>query len=144
VSTAGVVAVGTDKGWVGIYNHSDSYPTWLGRRIWEYLRTQGIQNYLATIANHPHGWSVWPEICYCHSEKFAADLRPIMYRSSDFADPCCDEYVYVLDPATNLLHILGSKRILERFQHRLLGSWFLTDNEPDWASLERRGAKWRE
>ena len=26
-------------GWIGVYNHSDSYPTWMGPRIWEYAQT---------------------------------------------------------------------------------------------------------
>lgn len=37
MSTRGCVAVKTEEGWRGIYNHYDSYPTGLGRELWEEL-----------------------------------------------------------------------------------------------------------
>jgi len=38
MSTRGVVAVGTEKSWRGVYNHSDSYPSYLGEDISAELR----------------------------------------------------------------------------------------------------------
>jgi hypothetical protein len=32
------VAVKRGDGWAGVYNHCDSYPTWLGRELWKHLR----------------------------------------------------------------------------------------------------------
>src|SRR4029453_10607227 len=39
MSTRGVIAVRIDGETKGSYNHSDSYPTWLGNQVLEYLRT---------------------------------------------------------------------------------------------------------
>lgn len=43
MSTRGCVAVKRGKGWEGVYNHFDSYPSGLGSGLWEYLqgKTQG-------------------------------------------------------------------------------------------------------
>lgn len=41
MSTRGAIAIARGDGWVGVYNHSDSYPTWLGPRIWRYLQEDG-------------------------------------------------------------------------------------------------------
>ncbi len=38
MSTRGSVAIGTPKNWRGVYNHWDSYPTGLGRSIWQHLQ----------------------------------------------------------------------------------------------------------
>jgi len=38
MSTRGVVAVGTEKSWRGVYNHCDSYPSYLGEDISAELR----------------------------------------------------------------------------------------------------------
>ena len=43
MSTRGVVAVGNLRHWRGVYNHSDSYPTWLGRQLYEHL-TEALRN----------------------------------------------------------------------------------------------------
>jgi len=39
MSTRGCVAIGTPSKWRGVYNHWDSYPTVLGREIWQHLRS---------------------------------------------------------------------------------------------------------
>jgi hypothetical protein len=139
MSTRGVIAIGTAKGWAGVYQHNDSYPTWLGRKIWEFLKKQGIQAFMETIAQHPGGWSSWPERCYCHHEAYAnEDRRPTMYLSADFVDPLFSEWVYVLDPATEQLHIIGSRRMGKKiWQHCLLRTVSLEDNEPDWTAIRR-------
>lgn len=53
MSTRGCVAFGTPEKWRGVYNHFDSYPTGLGREVWE----RAIVN-LASPAN-PRGLLVW-------------------------------------------------------------------------------------
>ena len=39
MSTRGSVAIGTPKNWRGVYNHWDSYPTRLGKELWNHLQT---------------------------------------------------------------------------------------------------------
>jgi hypothetical protein len=48
MSTRGAIAVRKGKGWQGVYNHSDSYPTGLGPDVWqviqESLKGQGLKS----------------------------------------------------------------------------------------------------
>ena len=37
MSTRGCVAIKTEDGWRGVYTHWDSYPTGLGKELWDYL-----------------------------------------------------------------------------------------------------------
>ena len=39
MSTRGCVAIRrNDGGWIGVYNHSDSYPTGLGAEVWDHVQ----------------------------------------------------------------------------------------------------------
>lgn len=40
MSTRGAVAIKTETGWRGVYNHFDSYPEGLGKDVWDHLKTQ--------------------------------------------------------------------------------------------------------
>lgn len=42
MSTRGCVAIKQGDGWVGVYNHSDSYPTGLGKDLWDYVHQDGV------------------------------------------------------------------------------------------------------
>lgn len=101
MSTRAVIARLTNEGWEGIYQHSDGYPTGLGRELWAYLKNEydgNLELFLSDVIEaHPGGWShlarsVPPEQwdayrdsgfstsffeqhaareCYCHSPGFA-------------------------------------------------------------------------
>lgn len=44
MSTRGCVAWREKDGtWKGVYNHSDSYPTWLGAEVWEWINKLGAE-----------------------------------------------------------------------------------------------------
>jgi hypothetical protein len=45
LSTRGCVAVKTGTGWRGVYNHSDSYPTGLGKELWEHLKGKDLKKF---------------------------------------------------------------------------------------------------
>ena len=42
MSTRGFVGIGNESEWSGRYNHSDSYPTWLGKEVWHFA-TEAIR-----------------------------------------------------------------------------------------------------
>ena len=42
LSTRGCVAIKRGSGWIGVYNHSDSYPTGLVKDLWDYLHQDGV------------------------------------------------------------------------------------------------------
>jgi hypothetical protein len=59
MSTRAVIAKQTPYGWEGIYNHSDGYPTGLGRELWRTVRTvDSLERFLEDVIDaHPGGWS---------------------------------------------------------------------------------------
>lgn len=101
MSTRAVIARQTSDGWEGAYQHSDGYPTVLGRELWHCLRAeygQDLDTFLGDVIDaHPGGWSqfckavpreLWTEYqqsgfseeffsrhavreCYCHTTRFA-------------------------------------------------------------------------
>jgi hypothetical protein len=101
MSTRAVIARQTRDGWEGVYQHSDGYPTGLGKELWHCLRDEYLGDLIRFVEEiieaHPGGWShfckaiprdLWPEYersgaskdffeqharreCYCHSPYFA-------------------------------------------------------------------------
>lgn len=101
MSTRAVIARQTNDGWQGVYQHSDGYPTGLGRELWSALHHEeggDVPAFVhAVIDSHPCGWShfapaipaeLWDAYeesgfsaeffaahaireCYCHSSRFA-------------------------------------------------------------------------
>jgi hypothetical protein len=62
MSTRAVIARQTSDGWEGIYQHSDGYPTGLGRELWRSLHSPEYNGDIARFLNdvidaHPGGWS---------------------------------------------------------------------------------------
>jgi len=45
MSTRGCVAIGTPKAWEGVYNHYDSYPTGLGKDLWDHLKGKDLKDF---------------------------------------------------------------------------------------------------
>lgn len=58
MSTRGCVAIAFPRGhWKGVYNHSDSYPTWLGKKLWAYLHRDHVElEGFAEILLHYDDW----------------------------------------------------------------------------------------
>lgn len=59
MSTRGAIGAQRGDTWRGVYNHSDSGPSWLGRELWQYLHTHGADEYRALIENTPQGFSTF-------------------------------------------------------------------------------------
>jgi len=95
-------------------------------RVWEMLKTEeGRTRYKSLILNHPSGWSVFGETCYCHDPYFAKrdgslDPKSEHYKENapdgrmgqDTADALFIEWVYILDEhedGLDKLHILTSQ-----------------------------------
>lgn len=112
--------------WEGIYSHSDGYPTWLGKQIWDVLHRDflgnkgdfGVGNKSTPenavrafidiyIKGHPAGWSSFGNQCYCHDPAFV--LRDGVQESkitNEYNDPLSIEYVYILEEETCTMYIL--------------------------------------
>lgn len=164
MSTRGCIAERIGNHWRGVYQHSDSYPTWLGPKIWDILHDTfkgDIRAFLDfTIKEHDGGWSRFPNICYCHGHFAERDgtkpgeekgiikgcecnRKP--YRSDSNDGPICDplfiEWVYILDPKFKkmaiLSHIredLGKDNCL--YKHQFIRTVSLNEEEPYWQDIE--------
>lgn len=69
MSTRGCVAVKTEKGWEGVYNHFDSYPTGLGTELYDYLKerikdTEEMQKFKKELL-HSGDWRNYLSGCKC-------------------------------------------------------------------------------
>ncbi|CCF85388.1 hypothetical protein [Nitrolancea hollandica] len=129
MGTRGAIARAQGDGWSGRYHHWDSYPTGLGRSLWNHLHGHfggDVEKMTAFfIDQHPAGWSTVVEAdlniepgfieyprrhsdhpgqaeCYCHGDRSeeAQDL------TSENGDPCFIEWVYVISP-THLTVLAG-------------------------------------
>lgn len=113
MSTRGCIAYKTKSGWTGVYHHWDSYPTWLGAKIFDVIKSKfrlnsnlksTLKNFIAQYINeHPAGWSSFPTVCYCHDrgEKASAMI------SHANSDPLFIEWVYVINPEKQTIEILA-------------------------------------
>lgn len=136
MSTRGVIGVKTPTGWRGLYNHSDSYPEWLGKRIFGLLSDMSMEAYYTSegglmpkekkketmqailryfvkryIDGHPAGWHSFPNMCYCHDRPEIFGIPPEQVSrddtmTSDNPDPLSIEWIYLVDPEEMTLTIL--------------------------------------
>lgn len=52
MSTRGCVAIGTPKAWRGVYNHYDSYPTGLGKMLWDHIRGKDLKDFAEKLLGY--------------------------------------------------------------------------------------------
>jgi hypothetical protein len=52
MSTRGCVAIAQGDGWLGVYNHSDSYPTWLGKQLWNHLQGKDLKQFADELLSY--------------------------------------------------------------------------------------------
>lgn len=52
MSTRGCVAIAQGDGWRGVYNHSDSYPTWLGKKLWDHLQGRDLEQFAKELLQY--------------------------------------------------------------------------------------------
>ena len=117
MSTRSNLAYKTKDGYSGIYCHSDGYPTWRGKQIWEIIQglykethdyKEAIDKFIKDyIKGHPGGWSSFPLSCYCHRGENESCSNMIV--TSKNPDPLFMEWVYILDRDDASMTILKSK-----------------------------------
>lgn len=115
-TTKGIIAVKGKKGWQGVYNHYDSYPSGLGQAIWDKIKwyeQQGmplqdaIQTFLASkVKDVPQGYSKFPDKPFGRNE-------PAREYTNKTANPILLEWVYIIDP------VAGTMRIMHRIVKQL-------------------------
>ena len=117
MSTRGVVALAQGDDWVGVYNHSDSYPTGLGRAVWAHLQSEGVAKVQEKMLQFDD-WRAYLAggLCeYCGEKRFTqADDAHIHDKDVEHytsKDECqlVIEWVYVL--SEQALTVLYSTRV---------------------------------
>lgn len=165
MSTRGVIAKREGDGWRGVYQHSGSYPTWLGNALWADLHggcgSVTPQAFVQKeIDGHLGGWSAWPDSCYCHSSEWEARDNSDMVTTERTVDWLHIEWIYVIDPeALTFAVICGQIRRLgahlkqsasgrswarDNYGCELLAVFPLDGPEPDWQDLENAGGERRD
>ncbi len=131
------MALGTETEWKGLYNHSDSYPTYLGRIAWEGFRNGDGPESIVDLR--------WEDI----------ELRV----TSEAPDPLFIEWVYIKTPENTMVvlaHVVVSRAQWGRIyrepkrlrsgwwdyghclaKHFKVGEFPLDGPEPDWEDLEK-------
>lgn len=105
MSTRGCIAGVTEDGWRGVYNHMDSYPTWLGRELWA-----EAQNFIAEAKTPEQGIRAFlsykeePLVAECKAENRKVEADD--YITHERPDPLFVEWVYVFDPAKLTMTVL--------------------------------------
>ncbi len=161
MSTRGAIARVDGDGWIGRYQHSDSYPTHLGRQLWKVLREDfrgDVGKFLTYAIDEHSGWSHFegphdPDrhtACYCHGWRSEEGGYLSEHGAcSEDCDPLMIEWVYVFDPTKHVMTILTHHRSNTGpgvnldwdkntwYRHIYVGQVKTDGPEPDWDALER-------
>jgi len=150
MSTRGVIAIARGDGWIGVYNHSDSHATWMGPRVWEHAQTidygaieeavltgvnviteereldgelitselDDIQGYIEWV------WVFSPEVLTAYTSVKTTEPRPGQRR--EWIEP------WTLRTLEGGIEQMGGYY----FVHDMVGTFPLSDPEPDWRPIE--------
>jgi len=154
MATRGCIAVGTMDSWKGVYNHIDSYPSGLGKQLWNILDGVYKKN-LHKFAKELIKKKSWIAITDQTIEHPPDDMM-----THEEADPLFIEWVYIVDPEKRLLTIMArnidksyvGKEPTENIKVEKNGWWNyghvkcrhdmiiqldINGKEPDWEALEK-------
>jgi hypothetical protein len=162
MSTRGCVAIGiSPQKFVGVYNHSDSYPTWLGKEIWKFIKEKGL-DVLAQRLALSDDWEMIENDGYCEycgqrTFRQPHTISMAMPREENIPDPkciyhehqtkvshydkekdldCFIEWFYLIDIEKKTMTVYP-------YYYRCKGKGSsvidLTGYEPDWERIEKIG-----
>jgi len=153
MSTRGVIARRNGDGFVGRYHHWDSYPSGLGKTLFEWARLMPLDQMLKLLLDeHPAGWSTIvgtdPKLDpgFIELDNKSAPNRPRCYCHGDRSEPQDCEYAYVFDEEKRTMAILSSYC---RNGDKMIGMFGMGDPEAVWrpvATIDLDGAEpdWEE
>src|SRR5207248_855967 len=107
---------GEEGAFLGVYNHSDSYPTWMGKHLWELLHQHyhgDVKRMLADLIDaHPGGWSAIPALgdpgrCYCHKDGKRSNQSDMIFTHKDEASDI--EWFWVFNEENNRLFVIDHR-----------------------------------
>jgi len=154
MSTRGCIARKTKNGFTGAYHHFDSYPTALGKTLYElyngYFKKDLVKMLGFLIDEHPAGWSTINDTdfnksagycefdlikpkekgpqCYCHGTRKEKAWR---VTEKNAAGSGC-EYAYVFDGEENKMFVLSS---FHRDGNKAVGMFGMGDEKAVWEAI---------
>ncbi|MBI3334041.1 hypothetical protein HYZ97_01000 [Candidatus Pacearchaeota archaeon] len=147
----GAIARVTGEGFRGIYHHRDSYPSSLGKTLWDtYQKVGDLETILdCLIDQHPGGWSSLEGAarCYCHRDWDKGDSEGWEVNQSN-ASRLGVEWVYAFDVPNNTMLVIRSfnpsgAKVIGAFGlgnpdalWSVVATIDLKGIEPDWKSIE--------
>lgn len=154
MSTRGAVAIKQDdNSWKGVYNRYDSYPSGLGKELFNRLKSSNLKEFAKDLLRYS---------TYNGFKRGDLDIgRDYEKITSENPDPLWVEWVYVIDVENEKLEILTSKDVTGKvegepiepdekpkrvdegwhyghciFKHEKVTELDLNEKEPDWEKLE--------
>jgi len=166
MGTRGVIARVTEDGWEGRYHHWDSYPSCLGKALYD-LHGQGTfhkttdEMIMTLITNHPAGWSTIVNCDWTQEPGFLThNHRMTSHREGKQDRPQCychgDRHegailIKSIDPPSDLVWCYILYRVgWEDYMDVLSsyhGSWEkittvnLRNREPNWGEIGQKGTR---
>jgi hypothetical protein len=140
MSTRGAVGFGTLDNWVGVYNHSDSMPTYLGKQLWPVLTA--ARGELEALRDRLLAAGRVEE--FLRNRQATADrAHPL---SSHMINPLYISWIYVVEPGPPARLHIGSSAALPPKYHESGYEYVVTTcpldgPEPDWRRCELRATK---
>ena len=132
MSTRGCIARVHGDGFRGAYNHWDSYPTQLGKRLFELAQEHDLGDLLRElIDDHPAGWIFVREECLCHVRNQQGPLVVTDQENSEWV-----VWAYAFDEESRSM---GVFRHLQAQDWKLLEVVKLDGPPPDWRLIEAKG-----
>lgn len=136
MSTRGCIArVGEHEGtFKGVYNHSDSYPGWMGPHLLGMLHGQ-FRDDLASmlryiIDQHGAGWSSVGSECFCHPTSDRKPESPAFITGETLEADTDIEWLWVFDEENHRLYVRDHRHGSDAATIDLLGP------EPDWLQIQ--------
>ena len=138
MSTRAIIGktTGAEQQFRGIYSHSDGYPTWLGKSLWQTVHEQfhgDVKRFVREmITKHPGGWSSFGDCCYCHENSVKTSAPKMVFTDKDFTngDDGSAEWLYIFD-------VENHKLFIRDVNHKEdVGVIDLDGPEPDWSKIE--------
>ena len=166
MSTRAKIARPRGDSWEGVYHHFDGYPTGLGSTLWALalsppaIASGSLDNMMRLLLDeHSAGWSNIQGVdwsapigfgsargpaCYCHGQRSEKPQPLATPETMDSDAWLFAEWVYVIDPERRTFSVIcGMVPVDDGYGCRLLGTFPLDGEEPDWTGLELLGQRTR-
>lgn len=145
MGTRGSVAWKEGRGYMGVYNHFDSYPIGLGPDLWAMLSARKFD--MEQLIEELKSSKRWENLVNSEPIKDGDELF------NPFKDPLYMEYIYVLNPKERVVEVWAStgvpvtKKVKGAVKYKSLGCCYkhvriarcpVDEAEPNWQKIQNK------